>query len=328
MECSSDAIFSRKLNGEIITWNAAAERIFGYHAREIVGQSSGALLPPDRPDETVQLMARVRRGERISHFETVRLRKDGKAIAVSLSVSPIRNWRGRITGASTIARDISAEREVEARILEASEQEQQRLGRDLHDGLGQQLGGVELLGRTLAGCLSKRKRPEAKMAQLLVEQIQEALEQTRALARGLTPVLDTPNGLMLALESFAVTTRRLFRTRCGFRCEEPVLVPDHATAVHLFRIAQQSVTNAIRHGGARHVELVLARKGGCAMLQIRDNGSGLASDWKKSPGMGLRIMRHRATMLEGEIRWRRVRPHGVVVTCKVPLQMNAGGALK
>ena len=325
MQSSGDAIFSRKLDGTIETWNSAAERIFGYSAQEIIGRSSVALLPPDRPDELRQLMERVRRGERIRHFETVRLRQDGKLLAVSMSISPIWGARGRIVGASTIARDISAEREMEARILETSERERQRLGRDLHDGLGQQLGGVELLCRTLAGALRKRKRPEARMAQVLVEQIQDALAQTRALARGLTPVMDRPNGLMLALEDFSATVRSVFRVRCAFQCEEPVLVHDHVASVHLFRIAQQAVTNAIRHGGAKRLDVGLAWEGGAVVLQIRDNGTGLVPGWQKSPGMGLRIMRYRAAALEGTIRWRPARPQGVIVTCEAPLLRNAGG---
>jgi two-component system, LuxR family, sensor kinase FixL len=319
VQSSSDAIFSRKLDGTINTWNAAAERIFGYSAQEIIGRSSVALLPPDRPDEMRQLLDRVRRGERIRQFETVRRRKDGKPLTVSMSISPIWSAQGRIVGASTIARDISTEREMEARILETTERERQRLGRDLHDGLGQQLGGVELLCRTLAESLGKRKRPEARIAQLLVEQIQDALAQTRALARGLTPVMDSPNGLMLALEDFSATVRSLFHVRCIFRCEEPVLVHDHVASVHLFRIAQQAVTNAIRHGRAGRVEVGLSRQSGAVVLEVRDNGTGLPPGWQKSRGMGLRIMRYRASVLEGTIRWRLARPRGVIVTCKAPL---------
>ena len=270
------------------------------------------------------MMERVQRGERISHFETVRPRKDGKRLTVFLSVSPIRNAKGRIVGASTIARDISSEREAEARMAEITEHEQQRLGRDLHDGLGQQLRGVELLSRTLAGSLNKRKRPEAAMAQLLVEQIQDTLAQTRARARGLTPVMDRPNGLMLALENLIANTRSLFRVQCVFRCEEPVLVPDHLASVHLFRIAQQAVTNAIPHGSARRVEVALARDRRAVMLQIRDNGRGLPPDWRRSPGIGLRIMRYRASVLEGSIALRGAKPRGVVVACKVPFLNKAG----
>jgi two-component system sensor kinase FixL len=325
VESSNDAIFSRKLDGTVITWNAAAERIFGYAAPEMIGRSSAALLPPDRADEALHLMNRVRRGQRVSHFETVRLRKDGTALTISLSVSPLRDARGRIVGASTIARDISAEREMEGRILEMREQERRRLGRDLHDGLGQQLGGVELVCRTLAKSLTRRKRPEARTAQLLVTQIQNALAQARELARGLTPVMDSPDGLMLALENFSASTRNLPGVRCVFRCEEPVLVHNHVASEHLLRIAQEAVANALRHGGARRIEVALARRNRSLVLQIRDNGKGLPTDWQNAPGLGLRIMRYRVSILEGSIRWRRNSPHGVEVIVRVPWPNAPGG---
>lgn len=318
VESSGDAIFSRKLDGTVSTWNTAAERIFGYRAAEIVGKSSVILLPADRRDETQQLMARIRRGQRVDHFTTIRARKDGKPLHVSLCVSPIRNERGRIVGASTIARDITTERELEESVLRAGERERQRLGQDLHDGLGQHLGGVELLSRTLAASLAKRGRPEARTAQLVVQQVREAIAQARALARGLTPVIENPNGLMLALEDFCASTRALFRIECVFRCDEPVLIDDHATAVHLFRIAQESVANAMRHGGARWVRIELARRAGMISLEICDRGAGLPPGWEDGDGMGFRIMNYRASVIGGSLRVERVSRRGVRITCRVP----------
>jgi PAS domain S-box-containing protein len=319
VESTGEAIYSRKLDGTVSSWNAAAERIFGYKAGEIIGRSSALLLPPDRADETRQVLERVRRGERITHFETVRLRRDGKPLTISMCVSPIRNATRRIVGASTIARDVTAERDLEARLLETGERERQRLGRDLHDGLGQQLGGMELLCRTLAASLNRRHRPETRTAELLVTQIREAIAQTRALARGLAPVLDSPTGLMLALEDFTANAQSLFGIKCAFLCDEPVLVPDHAAAVHLFRIAQESFNNALRHGAARRIELQLLRKGGNLLLHIRNDGRRLPAAWETSAGLGIRIMHYRTSVLGGSIRWCNTRPRGVLVTCIVPL---------
>jgi two-component system, LuxR family, sensor kinase FixL len=325
VESSSDAIFSRELDGTINTWNRSAELMFGYRPEEIVGMSSSLLLPPDRPDETVRLLNRVRRGERVEHFETKRVRKDGGLLTVSLSVSPIWDEEGRVVGASTIARDITVQREMEDRILENSEQEMQALGRELHDGLGQQLGGVDLLGRTLARTLRQQKRPEARTAQMLVRLVRQAWSQTRALARGLTPAMESPDALMLALDSLSSNTSTLLGVRCVFQCEEPVLVHTHSSSLHLFRIAQAAIANAIRHGRAHRVDIVLASYKGELLLEIRDNGKGLARGWQKSPGLGLRIMRYRAAALEGTIQWAKAKPHGVVVTCRVPLPGKVGG---
>ena len=116
VESSSDAIISKDLNGIIMSWNAAAGRIFGYSAEETIGRPVTILIPPERHSEEEAILERLRRGERIDHFETVRIRKDGSPVDISLTISPIRNAQGRITGASKIARDISERKQSEAKI--------------------------------------------------------------------------------------------------------------------------------------------------------------------------------------------------------------------
>ncbi len=115
VESSSDAIISKDLNGIIVSWNKGAERVFGYSSDEVVGKPVLVLIPEDRHDEEPGILARLRRGERIDHYETVRRRKDGSLIDVSLSVSPVKNRAGRIVGASKIARDISERRRAQER---------------------------------------------------------------------------------------------------------------------------------------------------------------------------------------------------------------------
>jgi PAS domain S-box-containing protein len=122
VESSHDAIVSKDLNGIIQTWNAGAEHIFGYAAEEVVGKSITIIIPPDRLDEEPQILARLRAGERVDHFETVRRRKDGGLIDVSLTISPVRDFSGKIIGASKIARDITERKEADAK-LKASEQQ-------------------------------------------------------------------------------------------------------------------------------------------------------------------------------------------------------------
>jgi len=126
VECSDDAIVSKNIDGIIETWNRGAERIFGYTAEEVIGKPITILIPPERLDEEPQILARIRRGERIDHYETVRRRKDGTLIDISLTVSPVRDERGRVVGASKIARDISERKQAEAR-MRASERQLQDL---------------------------------------------------------------------------------------------------------------------------------------------------------------------------------------------------------
>jgi two-component system, LuxR family, sensor kinase FixL len=318
VESSEDAIFSRDLSGTVMTWNGAAERIFGYKAYEIIGRTSDILLPADRRGETRKIIESVRRGESIKHFETMRLHKDGQLMAVSLTASPIRDRSGRTVGVSTIARDISVERELQSRFLEAGERERRRIGRDLHDSLGQHISGMELLCRTLNRSLLRRGLPEARTAELLVRHLKSALGEVRALSRGMAPLVETPDGLMLALEDLAANVRSMFHVNCRFECDEPVLIADHSAANHMFRIVQEAVTNAIRHGKARRVTIRLRRRVAGLSLEIQDHGRGLAQPEPQTVGMGLRVMRYRASRMGGSLRVVNTLPRGVLVSCVVP----------
>jgi PAS domain S-box-containing protein len=127
VESSDDAIISKNLDGVILTWNRGAERIFGYSAEEVIGKPVTILMPPDRVDEEPGILARIRRGERIDHYETVRQRKDGTLLDISLTVSPVRDGRGRVIGASKIARDITDRKRVEAELRDSERRLQELL---------------------------------------------------------------------------------------------------------------------------------------------------------------------------------------------------------
>ena len=118
IESSNDAIIGKDVDGIVTSWNRAAERIFGYSAEEAIGRPIAALAPPDRADETPAILAHIRRGERVEHFDTVRRGKDGRLVPISLTVSPIHDEDGRIVGASKIARDISERKRAEAALRE------------------------------------------------------------------------------------------------------------------------------------------------------------------------------------------------------------------
>jgi PAS domain S-box-containing protein len=146
VESSEDAIISKDLNGIVISWNQAAERIFGYTAEEVIGKSITLLIPPERYDEEPSILERIRRGERVEHYETVRQHKDGSLLDISLTVSPIRNAAGNIVGASTIAREITRRKQMEA-ALHASEEQlaaELRAMQDLHSLTTQLLGARDM----------------------------------------------------------------------------------------------------------------------------------------------------------------------------------------
>src|SRR5262249_1883067 len=148
---------------------------------------------------------------------------------------------------------------LEKEILEISDREQRRIGQDLHDGLCQQLAGIELMSQVLEGKLAPRSKSDAARAGEIAGHVRDAISQTRLLARGLSPAPLDSEGLMSALQELASNTEKIFSVACRLDCRTPVLVEDHAAATHLFRIAQEAVSNAIKHGKARRIAIHLKR---------------------------------------------------------------------
>src|SRR5262249_16349577 len=156
VESSTDAILSKNLDGVITTWNRGAERLFGYSVPEIVGQPISLLIPADRAVEEERQVEALMRGEMVETFETVRVHKNGRRFDASVTLSTIKGAAGILTGVSSIVRDISERKRLEAEVLQASEQEQQRISQDLHDGLGQELAGISCLSNILQKELGKK----------------------------------------------------------------------------------------------------------------------------------------------------------------------------
>jgi len=318
VESSSDAILGRTLDGTITSWNKGAERIFGYPASEVVGRSIATLIPLEHADELDAIHERIRNGESIAPFETVRRSKDGRRIPVSLALSPIHDAEGHVTGVSAIMRDIRERKRLEAQILEASEREQRRIAEDLHDGLGQHLAGISCLSDALGKDLAAAKASNAPHAFSISRLLNDAVAQTRSLSRGLYPVVPEPNGLMSGLLALATNVTQLFKVACEFTCPQPVLFEDNAVATHLYRIAQEAVSNAIKHGRARRVEITLVAEPSQTVLTISDNGRGLTNLSNASTGLGMRIMKYRTAMLGGQFIVRNRAGGGTEAVCTVP----------
>jgi len=463
VESSDDAIITLDLEGVIQTWNAGAERIFQYSAAEAIGKPVSLLRPPEAADDEAVFRRRIRQGKRIDHYETRRVRKDGRGIDISLSISPLMDAAGHLTGFSKISRDITQQnmgRRMFDRLLEAapdgfvildgqgrvwlanaraetlfgiqrkrivgaafemllaprerhrfgelrkeflanpehserfrgmelaglrkdggefpmeislsqvetpegaliiiditditqrkeaeqtirelnaeleqrvqertaalteqiaarlrledellniSEREQRRIGQDLHDDLGQQLAGAWMMADVLQRTLAAEKSPRHAEAKKIGGLLQKALAHTRGLARGLHPVAPEQGGFAKALETLAAQSCELFGVKCLFVCEEAPAIDNEAVSTHLYRIAQEAVSNAVKHGQAKRVRIQLTRDG----LTITDDGSGLREPFQ-SDGMGMRIMRYRAEMAGGTLTVRNGRRKGVIVTC-------------
>jgi signal transduction histidine kinase len=221
---------------------------------------------------------------------------------------------------AALTEEIAERERLERELLDISEREQRRIGQDLHDSLCQHLTGATLAGQVLEEKLAALNLPLAADANKVVELVEEGINLSRGLAKGLYPVEIEADGLMLALEEFAATSGRLFRVNCRFECDLPVLIHDPATAGHLYRIAQEAVGNAIKHGKAKNILIRLDASEENTVLSVTDDGSGLPEPLPKQRGMGLRIMAHRAAMIGGAFAAHRNETGGSLVTCELRAQ--------
>lgn len=229
--------------------------------------------------------------------------------------------------AAALTREIAERERLQEELLKAGEQEQRRIGQDLHDGLGQHLAGTAIAGQVLREKLERQHLREAADAKKVVELIEEGVSLTRRSAKGLHPVDLNAEGLMLALEEFAVTTARLFDVDCRFVCESPVLVHSAPAAEHLFRIAQEATRNAIQHGGARLITIELNVLDDGHELRIEDDGAGVPLGPPSTGGMGLRIMAHRARMIGASFELASRAAGGTAVVCRLPVAIEEQLAL-
>jgi signal transduction histidine kinase len=222
--------------------------------------------------------------------------------------------------------DVTERRVLEREILEIAGREQLRIGSDLHDGLGQDLTGVALMLRSVVAQLRKEESSARTDVEDIISLVNGAIESTRAMARGLAPVGADRGGLIAGLQSMAVRGMERYGVRAHFNTslEEPLTLDDGA-ATHLYRIAQEAFTNAIRHGRVTQVTIDLATAESVLTLSVRDNGRGFDERNASSNGMGLKLMRYRAQMLGGDITIANNTGGGVVVRCTCPHRAPVGG---
>jgi len=224
---------------------------------------------------------------------------------------------------AALTREIAERERLEKKILEVSEREQRRIGHDLHDSLCQHLTATAMAGQVLGEKLAAKSLPETADAREIVRLIQNGIALTRNLAHGLSPVDLDAEGLATALRDFAVNVTKVFKTVCVFDCEIPPVISDTATASHLYRIAQEAVNNAIRHGKPKQIVMSLSDRKGRIELTIEDDGIGLPDDWQKNRGLGTHIMAHRAAMIGGTLSIEPNPTGGTFVKCSVPAPVTA-----
>jgi signal transduction histidine kinase len=213
-------------------------------------------------------------------------------------------------------RDEIAERHaLERQVLEVAAAEQRRIGQDLHDDLGQQLTGLCLMAQSLLEAVPNRDLPQDRIAGKIAVGLRRALKRVRILSRGLVPVEVDAEGLMAALTELTGRVSELTGVACTFECAQPAFVEDNNTATHLYHIAQEAVTNALKHGKVDDIEVGLCSDEHSLTLSVRDDGVGMPKFPEESGGLGLKIMRYRAGLINATLHVGAAEQGGTLVTC-------------
>jgi PAS domain S-box-containing protein len=220
----------------------------------------------------------------------------------------------------TMLQDVTERRQLEREVLEVANREQQRIGNDLHDGLGQELTGIALLLRGLGNRAEREAPGLSPCIEEVAMLVNDAIFTTRALARGLSPVTFDRGGLSNALEGLARRLSAMFHIDVRCTADDSIDAGlESANALHLYRIAQEAVTNAAQHGHAANVRITLTADNDRGLLRIADDGSGFNPALLQSKGLGLRIMRYRAQMMAGSLRIESARARGTTISCWFPV---------
>jgi PAS domain S-box-containing protein len=285
----------------------------GLSTEQIIGREIDTLLPEAaRPGVLNKLGQLLETGETITfEFESI---EDGQARYFENRAVLVRD-AGVATGISIAMRDITERKRLEQEILDVSGRERQSIGRDLHDGLGQELTGVALMLRALAGRIQQRCPDVVENVNEIVGHVNQSIETARSLARGLLPVRTETGGLSSALRTLASRSRDVYGLEVTFSSAIPAgFNLTETNASHLYRIAQEALTNAARHGRASLVDIALIAREDGFRLRITDNGVGLARAAPSPAGMGLKIMKYRADMIGAKFEIGSNEPHGATVS--------------
>jgi signal transduction histidine kinase len=221
-------------------------------------------------------------------------------------------------GALSLGMDVTEHRDLERRVIEVGERERRRIGRDLHDTLGQNLTALAFLIKALARDFTGLSAGRNETADQIVQLVNESVSQVRSIARGLDPVGIHEEGLAASLRELADGVEKLFHVPCRFRCDDQFLLKGDLAAANLYHIAQEAVNNAVKHAQARRIDITVTRDDRGILLAIADDGVGLPAHLSGTAGLGLHTMQYRANMIGASLSVAPGSGGGTVVTCVLP----------
>lgn len=351
------AMFLLDPEGVITFWNAGAERVFGWTQEEATGQSGAMIFTPeDRKKGEVEKEINGALSEGRALDRRFHLRKDGSRLWTDGVLMRLDDEVGKLRGFAKVARDATDQRRIEdelahsrdemeqrvvertrellatnneleramaqrqqleRELLEVSEREKRRIGEDLHDMICQELSATALFLKSTAQRVANDSAAAAKTLEESAQTVNRNVVIARELARGLQAVELTASGLKNALRDLTVSACESSGIKCHFKAARGVRVPDDASALHLYRIAQEAVTNAVKHSAAKNLLITLDRNKTHTCISVQDDGKGFVVK-RRGKGLGLHMMRYRANALGGELKIERRRTGGTDITCVIP----------
>ncbi len=309
----SHFLFVRNEAGDFIEISDSVLDVLGYTRDEFLSFVSAVFKDDWRNSDRKKGKVGPRR------YERKVLHRDGKNRWFEISEVPVFDSAGNLLSIEGIATDTTDRKRLQQQILEAATREQERIGRDLHDSLGQQLTGIAFLTKRLSERLSLTEHKESENALRISELVNQAIYETGTLARGLSPVVTQPEGLPIAIAQLLEGIESLFEISCHFKCQDELTVREHIVATQLFRICQEAANNAVKHGKPDNLWIDLSSTKGRLRLAVADDGTGVSENIRESPGLGMRLMKYRAEIIGAELEIRPRLLEGTELICRLPV---------
>jgi len=306
-------------NRQFLYVSPAYEKIWGRSCESLYSDSN-SILETVMPEDRARLAAALAEQSLLpqTEIEYRIVRPDHSLRWIRTRTFPVRTQGLDVYRFVGVSQDITDRKVAEKSILEISARERRRIGQDLHDSLLQQLTGIAYMNKALQKRLAELSTQDAAEADYIGQLLQEAIRETRALARGLNPVQLDAYGLTSALRALAQSTEKLYKISCIFQCEDSIKIHDHEAATHLYRIAQEALSNAMKHAKPAQVILSLVETHGLLILRVCDNGKGFPESVPPEGGMGLHIMNYRARMIGATLTVQRAAGGGTFIICSYP----------